>query len=194
GRSKGKGAIEGRAAVVNGLVYVGAVDDHLYALDLATGQEKWKYKGAFKAPPSVRDGVVYVGDMDGFFHSIDAATGQKRCSFETMGEISGGGKLCRGPVLVGSGYERLCVPSWERQKLWTFKVAGGPVLGTPAVVNGRTFAAGCDRTLHVLDTSSGKELASTDLGGEVGATPAVVGEHLYLGTMTNQLLAVAWKK
>src|SRR5262249_52971543 len=64
-------SIEAAVAVSGGVVYAGSMDEHLYALDLAKGTEKWKYKGGpFKAPPSVRDGVVYVGDADGLFHCI----------------------------------------------------------------------------------------------------------------------------
>src|SRR4051812_40211879 len=55
-----KDSIEAAAAIVDGVVYFGALDDHLYAVDLKTGREKWKYKGSFKAPPSVKNGRVYV--------------------------------------------------------------------------------------------------------------------------------------
>src|SRR5436309_1661297 len=41
---KAKDGIEGAAAIVNGVVYVGSLDEHLYALDLATGQLKWTYQ------------------------------------------------------------------------------------------------------------------------------------------------------
>ena len=54
--------------------------ENLYALDLATGKQKWQYaagKGAsFKAAPSVHAGAVYVGDGDGVFHCVEAATGK----------------------------------------------------------------------------------------------------------------------
>src|SRR5262245_59386158 len=66
-RFKTGNAIEGAPAVVDGVVYVASADKHLYAVDLATGEEKWKQKlGApLKASPAVRDGKVYVGDVDG---------------------------------------------------------------------------------------------------------------------------------
>src|SRR6266851_3879083 len=35
---KAKDAIEGTAAIVNGIVYIGSMDGNLYALDLATGK------------------------------------------------------------------------------------------------------------------------------------------------------------
>src|SRR5207245_3134868 len=79
---KAKDGIEGAAAIVNGVAYVGSLDEHLYALDLATGQPKWTYQtdpakgtkvGPIRASPSVRDGLVYVGDADGIFHCVETA-------------------------------------------------------------------------------------------------------------------------
>src|SRR5207249_10609636 len=53
---------------------------------------------------------------------------------------------------------------------------------------------GCDSTLHVLDATQGKELACVELGGQIGATAAVVGDNLYVGTMTSTVLCVDWKQ
>jgi outer membrane protein assembly factor BamB len=78
--------------------------------------------------------------------------------------------------------------------VWKFKVPGGPVMASPAVAEGRTFVAGCDSMLHVIDTAKGKELGAVEIGGQAGATAAVVGERLYVGTMSNQVLAIDWKK
>src|SRR5205807_3945510 len=37
-------AIEGTAAIVQDTVYIGSGDEHLYAINFADGQPKWKYK------------------------------------------------------------------------------------------------------------------------------------------------------
>jgi outer membrane protein assembly factor BamB len=192
---KTKDSIEGTAAIAGNTVYVGSMDEHLYALDLATGKVKWSYKmGPVKAAVAVAGDAVYVGNADGIFHCVDAATGQKRWTYETGAEIGAGANFTNDAVLFGSGDETLYCLTRAGKERWKFKVPGGPVLGTPVVVGGRTFAAGCDSTLHVIDTATGKELGAVDLGGQVGATAAVVGDELYLGTMANQLLAVNWKK
>ena len=69
---------EGTAAIVGGTVYVGSLDGHLYALDLATGKLRWKYTagGEIKSSPAVAGGMVYFGDETGTFHAVDAATGK----------------------------------------------------------------------------------------------------------------------
>jgi len=190
-----KDGFEGAACIVNGVVYIGCQDEHLYAFDLKTGAKKWEYKAApIKAPPSFRDGLVYVGDGDGIFHCVDAATGKKRWTFETGGEISSGANFAGDNILFGSGDEQLYCLSKDGKELWKFKVPGGPVMASPAIVGQRTFVAGCDSTLHVLDTVKGQELGSIDIDGQAAATPAVMGDRLYLGTMSNEVLAIAWKK
>jgi outer membrane protein assembly factor BamB len=67
------------------------------------------------------------------------------------------------------------------------------VNGSPAVVGDRTFVAGCDSLLHVIDAKTGKSQGNIDLGGQAGATAAVFGNSIYVGTMSNQVLAVDWK-
>ena len=190
-----KDSIEGTAAIVAGTVYVGAMDEHLYALDLANGKEKWRYKaGPIKVSPAVREGAVYVGDLDGIFHCVDVATGKPRWKFDTEAEVTSGASFAGDNILFGSSDESLYCLSKDGKKQWQFKVPGGPVLATPAVAAGHTFVSGCDSNLHVLDLATGKEQRSVNLDGQTGATPAVRGDYLYVGTMSNQLLAVDWKK
>jgi outer membrane protein assembly factor BamB len=189
-----KDAVEGTAAIAEGVVHVGSLDEHLYALDLTTGKEKWRYKGGpFKAPVSVRDGAVYVGDADGVFHCVDAATGKKRWTHKTEGEINSGANFAGDRILVGSDDGTLYCLTKAGQVAWGHKTQDR-VNGSPAVIGERTFVAGCDGSLHVIDTTSGKEVKSVELGGPVGATAALDGDRAYVGTMSNQVLAVDWKK
>lgn len=189
-----KDSIEGAPAIADGVVYVGSFDEYLYALDLVGGKEKWKYKaGPIKASPAVRDSVVCVGNADGIFHCVDAAKGEKRWTFETDGEITSGANFAGELILFGSHDETLYCLTKDGKKKWTFQTQG-PVYGSPTLASGKTFVAGCDSKLHVLDIATGKEERSVDLGGQTGATGAVAGDHFYVGTMTNQFDAIDWKK
>jgi outer membrane protein assembly factor BamB len=188
-----KDSIEAAVGIANGVVYLGSMDEHLYALDLGKGTEKWKYKGGpFKAPPSVHNRAVYVGDADGLFHCVDAARGTKRWTFETGAEIDSGANFAKDSILFGSTDETLYCLNLEGKERWKFKIQG-PIYGSPAVADGRTFVAGCDSNVHVLDVAKGTELLAVELGGQTGATAAVAANRIYVGTMSNDVQAVDWK-
>jgi outer membrane protein assembly factor BamB len=193
---KTKDSIEGTAAIARGVAYIGSFDEHLYALALDTGKMLWSYKaGPIKAPVGVKGDRVYVGNADGIFHCVETVTGKKSWTYETGAEITSGPDFTENTVLFGSGDETLYCLSLDGKEKWKFKVPGGPVMGTPAIVGNRTFAAGCDSTLHVIDIATGKEAGPTvDLGGQVGASVAVMGDRLYVGTISSQVLGIDWKK
>jgi outer membrane protein assembly factor BamB len=189
-----KDTIQGAPAINKDVVYIGSMDGNLYAIDLVTGQEKWKCDaGRIEAPPSYRDGVIYVGDADGVFHGIAAADGKKLWKYETGNEISSGANFFGDLILFGSHDESLYCLTKDGKEKWTFKTQG-PVYGTPAIVDGKVFVAGCDSSLHVVDAAKGTELSSVDLGGQAAAGATVAGDILYVGTMSNQFHAVDWKK
>jgi len=192
---KAKDAVEGAAVIAHSVVYVGAMDGSLYALDLGTGQSRWIYKaGPIKGGPSFHDGKVFVGDADGIFHCVDARTGNKLWTYDATGEVTSGGNFSDNTVLFGAYDEHLRCLSFDGKELWKFNVPGGPVLASPVVASGRTYVSGCDSTLHVIDTKTGKELGSVQLEGQTGASAAVVGDDLYVGTMSNQMLCIDLKK
>src|SRR5262249_38730549 len=131
-------------------------------------------------------------DEDGNFHCVDARTGKKRWTFEVGADVTSGASFAGDDVLFGAGNETLYCLDKDGKKKWDFRVQGGPVNATPAVSGGHTFVAGCDSNLHVIELATGKEKRAVQLDGQVGATGAVVGEGLYVGTMTNEVQAIDW--
>jgi outer membrane protein assembly factor BamB len=106
-------------AVSSGLVYVLGDDANFYALEAATGRERWKVgfrrAGSCHAVPIVRDGVVYVSAMildrpadanraaEGSEHlfALDANTGQERWRYPEAGS----GSACpEQPVVTADSY------------------------------------------------------------------------------------------
>ncbi len=189
---KAGSAVESTAAIVGGVVYVGSMDGKLFALDLANGKPKWQTEvGAIKAPVGAHGGKVFAGNDDGLFHCVDAAKGEVTWKFNAEAEVTSGIAFVGESVLFGCGDEWLhCLNRTDGKPTWKFQVAGGPVYGTPVIANGKTYAAGCDSALHQLDVATGKELRTAQLGGQVGASAAVAGRQLFVGTMTNNVLAV----
>ena len=71
-----KDVIDSSAAIVDGVVYVGAGNGDLLALDLASGKLRWKYATGNligESSPSVGDGAVYIGDLGGLLHAVAPA-------------------------------------------------------------------------------------------------------------------------
>jgi hypothetical protein len=63
--------------VVDGTVFVGSNDTHVYALDAVSGDEQWRFQTdkAVQSSPAVVDGTVFVGSDD---YSMYALTGADR--------------------------------------------------------------------------------------------------------------------
>ncbi len=190
---KTKNAVEGAPVIANGVVYVGSADKFLYALDLKTGVQKWKSQlTILTSSPGYRAGRVYIGDNDGKFYCLDAGDGKILWTFEANGQITAAPNFDGENVLIPAHDSTLYCLDKDGKKVWDFKIEG-PIYGGVAVADGKTFLAGCDSLLHVLDAKTGKELGSVDLKGQSGSAAAVLGDRLYVGTMSNQVLAVNLK-
>ena len=65
---------------MNGVVYTGCRDSNLYALDAATGKEKWRFFNDLSwviTSPAVADGKVFFATSDSsLFHVVDANSGK----------------------------------------------------------------------------------------------------------------------
>lgn len=185
-------SVEGTAVIGDGIVYIGSIDKALHAIDLKSGQSKWKAAiGSTTAPAGIKGDQVYIGDDDGKFYCINRADGSIVWTFETegSGQITAAPNFADDLILIPSHDSSLYCLDKNGKKVWDFHIEG-PIYGGVAVADGKTFLAGCDSMLHVLDAKTGKEFGSVDLNGQTGSAAAVLGDVLYVGTMSNQVVAV----
>jgi outer membrane protein assembly factor BamB len=110
----GRGAFHSSPAVVDGVIYVGNDDNGLYAIDAASGEQRWRFAAADKiqSSPAVVDGIVYVGSyvgdyqadgtIEGGLYAIDAATGEALWRFENEYSIFSSPAVADGVVYYGS--------------------------------------------------------------------------------------------
>jgi len=85
--------------IVDGVVYYGANDRRIYALDARTGKEKWKtqVRGVILgSSPALANGVLYVGDSDGYLYALNAKTGKMRWEVKTEAQISSSPSVASG--------------------------------------------------------------------------------------------------
>lgn len=61
--------------MADGVVYVASFDRALYALEAATGEERWRLAidGSVDSGPSIADGVLYVSTSLGIVSAIGGA-------------------------------------------------------------------------------------------------------------------------
>ena len=194
--------IESTAAVVDGTVYVGALDGVLYAIDAQSGEKRWTYQanGHIKASPAIHTGIIYFGDGEGVFHAVDINTQRMKWQFRTEGEIISSANFAGDGVLFGS-YDGFlyCLNREKGELAWKFETEGY-VHGTPGVwtqpasesSNARNFAivTGCDSYLRVLNIDDGTQTQQVNLGAYVGASPAISQNRIYCGTYGTEILGI----
>ncbi|MGH9559957.1 MAG: PQQ-binding-like beta-propeller repeat protein, partial [Terracidiphilus sp.] len=88
---------ESTPLVIDGVMYATSNFGRVYALDAATGKERWKYDphidgwwARYACCDAVNrglvafDGRLYVGALDGWLHALDARTGQLLWKVDTL--------------------------------------------------------------------------------------------------------------
>ncbi len=191
-------------AIVGKHVYAPALAGYLHSLDLDTGKEVWKYRSiedpdpkkfaaGFKASPLVTDTTIYLGDEDGVMHAIDRATGKKLWVFASDAEIAGCVALFGEHLLLASHDSFLYCLDKAGNEVWKFQT-NDRINCSPGIADNYTFLAGCDEHLRVIDLNTGKEFRDMPLESFLIASPAVVGDLLYVGTHTGMIVCVDWRK
>jgi len=72
-------------AVVGTTVIFGSRDDNIYALDIKTGGEVWRFPTGDQivSSPAVAGDLVYIGSNDANLYALDIATGEEVWRFTT---------------------------------------------------------------------------------------------------------------
>ena len=91
-------------AVANGIVYVGALNDHnVYALNAATGSKIWSFPtgSLILSSPVVVNDLLYISSQNNYFYALNATTGSQLWNYKTAGPIDSSPAVANGIVYVG---------------------------------------------------------------------------------------------
>ena len=186
-------------AIADGVVYAGAMNGTLVALDLATGKLRWKYStggplGIGESSPAVATGVVYVGDLDGVVHAVNATDGTRIWTFKTGSEVKASPIVVNGLVDHRVRTTRISTRSTRgpARLRWKFQTKG-QVHATPAVQGDLLFLAGCDELFRAIRIADGRQMYEIPTGAYTGASPVVDGDRAYLGTFDYEVIALDLK-
>lgn len=140
-RFKASDEIRGGVAVCEDVVYFGAYDKQLYALNARTGSVFWNFEtrgGIITRPLCVEKQVIF-GSEDGRIYSANQKTGQKQWDYSTEGPIRSSAKYAGGLVFFGSDDKSLYAWNLQlNQQLWSYK-AEGPIRSTPFLSSDSLF-------------------------------------------------------
>src|ERR1043166_7677588 len=187
--------------VVSGVVYFGSGDGHLYALDAASGELKWKFKtgDVIHASPAFANGVLYVGSWDSFFYAVDAATGKEKWRFHGGEDplihnqvgFQSSAAVVNGTVYTGCRDSNLyALDAATGKEKWRVFNDLSWVITSPAVADGKVFFATSDSSLyHVVDANNGKPIVRQQGKAYMFSSPAVVGDVVFIGVLNGTLEA-----
>jgi outer membrane protein assembly factor BamB len=187
--------------VVQGVVYFGSGDGHLYAVDAASGDLRWKFQtgDVVHASPAFADGVLYFGSWDSYFYAVEAATGKEKWRFHGGEDpvlhnqvgFQSSPAVANGVVYTGCRDSQLhALDAATGKEKWHFDNALSWVISSPAVSDDKVFFATSDSSLyHIVDALTGKPVLRQQDKAYMFSSPAVAGNVVFIGVLNGTLQA-----
>jgi len=179
-----------------------AYNTHVYAIDLANGNLRWKYpsepdpKITFYAPPALtEDNQLIIGGYDTILYSLNPQNGQVNWTFD-----GSEGRYVGGPLV---SEQSIFVPSTDKQ-VYALNFSGQPLLD-PILTEAEIWAkpgidtdceciyvASMDHQIYAINAGTGSfKWITDDLGGAIVGTPALSDDNiLFIGTFGEELVAL----
>jgi hypothetical protein len=173
--------VQSSPAVADGVVYVGARDGFLYAIDAATGGERWRvdHKVSWvNSSPAVSDGLVFAGSSDGrFVQAVDAATGAERWRAPAGNIVWASPSADAERVYVGEGDGTLhALDKHTGAVAWRWR-AGARILSSAALRGGRLFVGSDDGGVYALNAAAGRPLRRAVFWDSASARTPLAASH-----------------
>lgn len=152
-------SVQSSPAVADGTVYIGARDGSLYAIDAATGKQRWRvsYGASWViTSPAVWDEKVFIGSSDArFVQAVDAKTGREVWRVPMPATIWSSPSIAGSTLYVGDTFGAAhALEAKTGKELWRFQTIGG-IFGAPVPIDGAVLVASSDGSLYALAAASG---------------------------------------
>jgi outer membrane protein assembly factor BamB len=175
--------------VHDGTVFVGSANGTLYAIDAATGQEKWRFAtgGRIRSTPKVHQKRVYFGSWDQHLYALDVDSGKQVWRFDTGGIVQASPAFGDGRVYIGSRNPRVfALDAATGEKVWEFEHTDGSWVESSGIyADGILYVGSSDAlTLFAFDGATGEVKWKYRTGGWSWCTPSISGETIYIGAIS----------
>ena len=199
-----EGPVYGSAAVANGIAAIASGDGCVYGISADTGEVRWRYTldpgpSAFVQSPAVTDGKrFYLGAWDQNVYALDVQTGKEVWRYLASDRGFYFSAAIARPALHG---ERLFIPSNDNTlhcidtqrgaAVWKQNAPGDKFgYSSPVFHNNRVYigSLGDRGEVHCLDAETGSIVWTTATSATIyESSPAIVGEHLVIGSVNGLL-------
>jgi len=187
--------------VAQGAVYFGSGDGNLYAIDITTGELRWKFQtgDVVHASPAFANGTIFFGSWDSYFYGVDAATGKEKWRFHGGEDpvvhnqvgFQSSPAVIDGVVYTGCRDAQVyALDAATGKEKWRFDNALSWVISSPAVNEGKVYFGTSDSSLyHVADAATGKSILKQQDKAYMFSSPAIAGDVVVIGVLNGTLQA-----
>lgn len=183
-----------------GLVYIGAYDGWIYAVDIDSGIKVWENRlGSYiGSSPTLYNDVVYIGvemdKPDGYIVGVDADTGREVFRTDPLGDHPHSTpsvdpvSRC---VFIGENDGDLYSYWLNGSMRWSYHT-GSAIKSTPAILDGVVYITSWDRKLHAVNISTGEPLWVFTSGASSMSSPTINPDNglIYFGNHGGLIYAV----
>jgi outer membrane protein assembly factor BamB len=183
-------AVESSPLVVDDLVYVGAWNHRIYALNRLTGKVRWSYDAGAEVNSSgaFGGGTVFFGTDAGHLFALDARTGAfkwRGSSFSRFGRreyFYSTPVVAYGRVFIGNTDGTLYAFGATSGNLLWAQPAGTYLYASPAVWKKRILTGTYDGRFSAFDAATGDRIWSWEAPSAIHGAPTVIDGLVYFST------------
>ncbi len=173
-----EGGVVSSPALRAKMLYVGALDRRVYAVNLDGFYRQWRFRAgdSIQSSPAIgEDGTIYIGADDGNLYAL-ASDGKEKWRFQTNDRIVSSPAIgVDGTIYVGSLDGRLYAVKPDGQEKWRFQTEG-PIYSSPAIAaDGVIYIGSDDGNLYAIN-ADGTLRWSFKTDGEVRSSPLILND------------------
>ncbi len=183
--------VRGTATYHEGVIYVGAYDHNLYALNAATGDFIWKYAtdGGIVGKPAIFEKNIYIGSEDERLHVISPKSALPLWTYYAEGPIRSSPYIADRHVFIGSDDAYLHILNATTGRRASRIDLGAPVRSTPIVANELIYIGVENGEFFCFDFH-GKIRWRVRAKRAVTSSPVLSNNVIYYGSVDGTLYAV----
>ncbi len=188
---KGPKNIHSSPATDGNVIVFGCDDGTFYALDIRTGNLRWKARtgGSIFSSPAISAGRVIIGSMDHMLYAFNVADGSLCWKSDFGGILYSSPAIAESTVVIGA--TNGCIRALSLTTgdiLWEYRTSS--VVSAPGVVCGDVVYIGTlDHLLYAFEIQSGKVLWTGTVEGRIKNPPVSCNGIIFVPVEGNCIYA-----